>query len=42
MTFSTDSNDTTALLERVANGNAAAVDRLLEVHRAVLEQRAQT
>ena len=38
MTFSTDSNDTTALLERVANGNSAALDRLLEVHRPYLKR----
>ena len=38
MTFSTDSNDTTALLDRVANGNAGALDRLLELLRPYLKR----
>ena len=38
MPFSTDSNDTAALLDRVANGNAGALDRLLELHRPYLKR----
>lgn len=38
MAFSTDSDSTAALLDRVAAGNRAALDRLLELHRPYLKR----
>ena len=36
MALSTDSQDTTELLEEIAAGNSAALDRLLQRHRPYL------
>jgi RNA polymerase sigma-70 factor (ECF subfamily) len=38
MAFSTDSDDTTGLLDRVAAGNPAALERLLRLHRPYLKR----
>ena len=38
MAFSTDSDDTTALLDRVAAGDSAALERLLRLHRPYLKR----
>lgn len=38
MAFSTDSDQTSVLLERVAAGNPAALDRLLRLHRGYLRR----
>ena len=38
MAFSTDSSDTTDLLGRVASGDAAALERLLQLHRPYLKR----
>ena len=38
MTFSTDSRDTTAMLDRVAAGSPAALEQLLSLHRPYLKR----
>jgi RNA polymerase sigma-70 factor (subfamily 1) len=38
MTFSTDSHDTTAMLDRVAAGSPAALEHLLSLHRPYLKR----
>lgn len=38
MTFSTDSDQTSVLLERVAGGNSSALERLLRLHRPYLKR----
>ena len=38
MAFSTDSHDTTAMLDRVAAGSMAALDQLLSLHRPYLKR----
>ena len=38
MAFSTDSDSTTALLDKVATGNPAALERLLQLHRPYLKR----
>ena len=38
MAFSSDSDQTSALLERVAAGNVAALERLLRLHRPYLKR----
>ena len=38
LTYSTDSDQTSVLLERLAAGDASALDRLLELHRDYLRR----
>ena len=38
MAFSTDSHETTVMLDRVAAGSSAALDHLLELHRSYLKR----